>query len=144
MSGDEKIADPRVARAATIARLLDKSKIDPILGLLIPGAGDLLSAAIGVYVISVASSRRVSKVLIARMVINLATDTILGVIPLVGDIFDFFFRANERNMKLLVARHETKEAKPGDWLHVVAAGAIAVLAVAIPIVGMILLVRWIF
>lgn len=76
---------------------------DAVLGL-IPGIGDALCGAIGAYVIYEAHRLGAPKSALARMVANLALDTAFGSIPVAGDIWDFFFRANERNMQIL-ARH---------------------------------------
>lgn len=74
--------------------------LDPILGLL-PGAGDAVSAAISVYLIYEARKLGASRTLLGRMVGNILIDFLVGSIPIVGDLFDFGYKANRRNMKLL-------------------------------------------
>ena len=74
--------------------------LDGILGL-IPGIGDLTAGAISSYIILQAVKRGVSVVVIARMLINIGFETVIGVIPIVGDIFDLAFKANLRNVKLI-------------------------------------------
>ena len=93
--------DPDVRRAVALARGLDDRYIDPIVGLLLPGAGDLITAGAGSYVVWVAIQRRLPAVVVARMLLNLAIDMLLGAIPAVGDIFDFAFKANVHNARLL-------------------------------------------
>src|SRR5213076_2964214 len=93
--------DYELSRARKLARLLDGYFVDPILGLLIPGAGDVIGSLLGLYTLSVAIRRRVSPVIIARMLLNLGLDGLLGVVPLVGDLFDFGFKANQKNIALL-------------------------------------------
>lgn len=73
---------------------------DPILGLL-PGVGDFISNAVGIYPISLALKNNLSHFIIARMIFNLAIDYVFGQIPLLGDLFDIFFKANHKNFKLL-------------------------------------------
>jgi hypothetical protein len=90
--------------AATLARWLDGRFLDPLLGLLLPGVGDLLGSALGLYPVALAWRRRAPKTLLARMILNLAADAAGGAIPIVGDVWDFLFRAHARNLELLRAR----------------------------------------
>jgi Domain of unknown function (DUF4112) len=76
--------------------------LDALLGL-VPVAGDLLSAAIGVYLITQARELGASRWLQAKMIRNLVVDAALGSVPLAGDVFDVYFRAHRRNLKLLQA-----------------------------------------
>lgn len=73
---------------------------DAILGL-VPGLGDALGMVIGFAVVFAAHQVDASKRVIARMLGNLALDALLGTIPVVGDVFDLFFKANARNLQLL-------------------------------------------
>ncbi|MET0363002.1 MAG: DUF4112 domain-containing protein [Sphingobium sp.] len=77
--------------------------LDAILGL-IPIVGDLASAAIGGWIVWEARNLGMSKFQIARMATNVGVDTVIGAIPLVGDAFDFFFRSNSRNLRI-IKRH---------------------------------------
>ena len=124
--------------AATLARWLDGRFLDPLLGLLLPGIGDLLGSALGLYPVMLAWRRRAPKTLLARMILNLAADAAGGAIPVVGDIWDFFFRAHARNLELLRARAGAGQRHVrGRWTDaVVVGGAILVLvaALAAPIV----------
>jgi hypothetical protein len=76
---------------------------DAILGL-VPGVGDIITGAIGAYLIYEAQRLGIPRSAVVRMVANIAVDTAIGAIPFAGDIWDFFFRANDRNMQIL-ARH---------------------------------------
>ena len=69
----------------------------------VPVAGDLIGAALGVYMIWEARNLGMSKWASARMLGNVAIDTALGAIPFVGAIPDFFFRSNTRNLKIIRA-----------------------------------------
>lgn len=73
---------------------------DGLLGL-IPGVGDLTSGAVSGYILLQAIKRGVPPIVVAKMLVNIALDTILGVIPVIGDIFDLAFKANQRNVKLI-------------------------------------------
>lgn len=116
-----------------LTRVLDHYMLDPLLGLILPGAGDLIGSLLGLYVVSMAIRRRVSPVIIARMLLNLALDAALGAIPLIGDLFDVAFKANDKNLALLAERHDTGRATARDWL--VVAGAALVLILVLGLVG---------
>lgn len=73
---------------------------DGLIGL-VPGVGDLFSFLISAYLVSSAKKNGASGFVVARMVLNTALDTIIGSIPILGDIFDIAFRANQRNVRLL-------------------------------------------
>jgi len=74
--------------------------LDPILGLL-PGVGDTATAAMTGYMILIARKHEAPLGLQAKLVWNLILDWLIGSIPLVGDLFDFGFKANRRNLELL-------------------------------------------
>lgn len=70
--------------------------LDPILGALLPELGDALTAVLSLSLVMVAFRQRVPRWVLARMLINIALDAILGAIPFVGDAFDFAFRPTRR------------------------------------------------
>jgi hypothetical protein len=75
--------------------------LDAVLGL-IPGLGDLMSAMLSLYPVIEGAHLGASPRLIARMVLNIVADLLIGLVPVVGDIADaFFFKANTRNLALL-------------------------------------------
>jgi hypothetical protein len=74
--------------------------LDAVLGL-VPVAGDLVSAGIGLFLVAQARELGASRWLQARMIGNLLADASLGAVPLAGDIADVYFRAHLRNLKLL-------------------------------------------
>jgi Domain of unknown function (DUF4112) len=130
-------ADERTLRVAeTLARWLDDHYIDPLIGALLPGLGDFLGSALGLYPVVLAWRRRAPKALLARMLLNLAADAAGGSIPVLGDIWDFVFRAHARNLALLRARLSAGEVR-GHWSDgLVIAGALLVLlaALAVPVI----------
>lgn len=97
--------------------------LDPLLGL-IPGAGDTVAALVAVTTLGSALKHGVPGVTVARMGVNIALDYLIGLIPLLGDLADFGFKANRRNLELL-RRHATAPRKPGvgDYLVVGLVGA---------------------
>lgn len=73
---------------------------DALIGL-IPGVGDTLGALLSTYIIVEAARRGASPWMVARMLGNVAVETVIGVVPLVGDLFDAVWKANTRNLQLL-------------------------------------------
>jgi len=140
------VRDPALAAATTLARWLDGRFLDPLLGLVLPGVGDVLSSALGVYPIFLAWRRQAPKALLARMLLNLAVDALGGAVPIVGDIWDFLFRAHTRNLALLEARAQDGPGpvpgRPTDTLIVVAAALALLAALAAPVALFVMLVRW--
>lgn len=100
-----------LAHSGRIAKLMDyqlgkgpfRFGLDAVIGL-IPGVGDVTTGAIGLYFLKLAHEAGVPKRKMAGMVGNLAIDTAIGAIPLVGDLFDFGFRAHQRNAEI-IRRH---------------------------------------
>lgn len=97
-------------RLTVLTRLMDglfeiplvkrKFGLDPLIGL-VPVVGDLIPAAIGLYLVFEARELGASRWLQTRMVGNLLLDLLVGAVPVLGDFFDFMFRAHHRNLKLL-------------------------------------------
>ncbi len=73
---------------------------EPIIGL-IPGVGDSATAILSLAPVVSAWRVGASRWLLARMIVNVGVDTAIGAIPVVGDVFDLFFRSNRRNARLL-------------------------------------------
>jgi hypothetical protein len=80
--------------------------LDAIVGL-VPVLGDVLSAAMGAYIVWEANNLGLPRWKLWRMAGNVAFDTAIGAIPFVGDVFDFLFRSNTRNLRI-VRRHLDK------------------------------------
>jgi uncharacterized protein DUF4112 len=136
------MADRELQRVQTLAKVLDTYFVDPLLGLLLPGAGDLAGSLLGLYAVSLAIRRRMSPVVIARMLLNLSIDALLGAVPLLGDLFDFGFRAHERNVRLLALRGETGgRATPRDWLMVAGAAVVFAGSLALAAYALVALLR---
>jgi hypothetical protein len=122
------MADLELERVRRLARILDHNMVDPLLGFVLPGVGDLIGSLLGLYIVAIAVRRRVSPVVIARMLLNLALDAGIGVIPVIGDLADIAFKANDKNVALLTHRTATGRATARDWLAVGGA-ALALVAV---------------
>jgi hypothetical protein len=126
--------------AVRIARWTDSRFLDPIIGLVVPGLGDLLTAVVGLFVVRVAARRRLPRVVIARMLVNLGIDAAVGAIPVAGDLFDFAWQANRRNVELLQSRHPGR-SRPGDWIYVAGAALLFAAALAAPIALLVWAIR---
>jgi hypothetical protein len=122
-----------VALAVRMADWLDDRYIDPLVGLVLPGAGDLLFAAVGMYPVFVAMRRRMPAIVVARMIRNVAIDLLFGAIPVLGDLFDWIFKSHRRNANLLLERHVLGPSPWRDWTAVLGAVLVLVLALCVPI-----------
>lgn len=140
-SADNEPGERYLRLAERIAYWMDRRYLDPILGLLVPGAGDAIGAGIGLLGVYAAFRMRAHPVVIARMLVHLAVDSLLGSIPIVGAIVDFFYKAHSRNLALLRER-DLRRPRPSDWLTVAAAGALFVGALLLPLVLVGLLAAW--
>ena len=139
--GSGTTVDHELERVKKLARVMDTYMVDPIIGLLLPGAGDVIGSMLGMYTVSMAFRRKVSPVVIARMLMNLALDALLGIVPLLGDIVDVGYKANQKNVALLSERH-TGKASAKDWAFVVGAALLFFGTIALSIYGIVSLVRW--
>ena len=74
--------------------------VDSLVGL-IPVVGDIVTALMGAYIIWEARNLGMSKLQLTRMATNVGIDTALGAIPFAGDLFDFFWRSNSKNLKII-------------------------------------------
>lgn len=84
--------------------------LDAVLGL-IPGIGDVLGAVLSTWIIAGALRHRVRGGVILRMIANVSIDLIFGAIPVAGDVFDFMYEENMKNMRLL-EKHRDRTRPP--------------------------------
>lgn len=82
--------------------------LDGLAGL-VPGVGDLITTAVSAYIVSEAHRLGVPRTVLLRMAWNVAVDTVVGAIPAVGDVFDVGWKANRKNLALLL-RHLERHA----------------------------------
>ena len=101
-------AEKRLKRLRALAWFLDRSipvgpwrvGLDPIIGLL-PGAGDWIAAGLSVYVLYEGARLGLPASVLTRMAGNILVEAIVGTIPVAGDMFDFAWQANMRNVRLV-------------------------------------------
>ena len=87
-------------RAFTVPGTNYKVGLDAVVGL-VPVVGDLVTTAMGAWLVWEARNLGMPKFHLLRMAGNIGVDTLIGAIPLAGDLFDFAFRSNTRNVKIL-------------------------------------------
>ena len=92
--------------------------LDGLIGL-IPGAGDLSTFAVSGYMLWIMANNGASGFVLARMVVNILIDALLGSIPLIGDLFDIAFKANLRNMRLMQEHYEEGRHRGSAWKVIV-------------------------
>lgn len=88
-----------------------KIGLDPILGL-IPGVGDVVTGGSAAALLLLALKERIPTLAIGRMVVNIAIDTVVGAIPVVGDAFDFVYRSNRQNLDIIKRYKADPKAEP--------------------------------
>lgn len=126
-----------IQRLRKFTRLLDSAiavpgkkwrvGLDPILGL-IPGAGDFIGTALSAYIVIEAARLGVPRDTLGKMVSNILLESVVGAIPVLGDWFDFAWKANTKNMELLETHlGVSPESKTNRWfIFLLVAGLIAV------------------
>jgi hypothetical protein len=104
--------------------------LDPILGL-IPGLGDLTTPFFSALLLLQAVRLRIPRVVQLRMLMNAVIDLVVGAVPVIGDFFDFGWKANARNLALLERHaHPGAKASRADWAFVlIVIAALAAIAV---------------
>jgi hypothetical protein len=96
--------------------------LDALIGL-IPGVGDTATSLVSFYILAAAVRYRVPKITLLRMGLNIGIDYVLGSLPVVGDLFDAWWKSNQMNVELLKKRATVNAAaarkgRTSDWLFV--------------------------
>ena len=136
-----------LAEVETLAWLLDNSipvpgtggrrfGIDAVIGF-VPGVGDLVSGGIGLFVVWRGARLGLPRVVVARMLANSAIDLAIGSIPIAGDAFDLWFKANTRNLGLMRRHLEQPDLSTrNEWL--VLLGLVGAIALILALIGWLL------
>jgi hypothetical protein len=134
--------EQRLKALRHVSRLLDSAFVvpgteyriglDPILGL-VPGLGDLTSPLFAIALLWQSRDLGIPRVVQLRMIFNVAIDALVGLLPVAGDVFDFAWKANNRNIDLL-ERHAYEHRPPAlvDWLFVTAAIVLLLVIASVP------------
>lgn len=124
----KKNQPPALKNLDTVAKLMDsqftipgtniKFGMDALIGL-VPGAGDFATFLVSGYMLTVLARNGASGFVLARMALNVLVDSLFGAIPILGDIFDVAFKANQRNMNLMREHYVEGRHRGGAWKIVV-------------------------
>jgi Domain of unknown function (DUF4112) len=150
---DSKLPTDLVA-LRKFARLMDEAfplpgtnirvGLDAVVGL-IPGIGDVIGGILSTWIIVGALRHRVPARIIGRMVLNIVIDLLFGAIPVAGDVFDFLFEENMKNMRLLeLHRDRTRPPRSTAQIALVAClilGFIIMVALGL-VAAVVALVLW--
>jgi hypothetical protein len=116
--------------------------LDGLVGL-IPGIGDVATSIVSGLIILRAIHHGVHRAAILRMLLNVGFDTLLGAVPLAGDLFDFAFKSNIRNMQIYRESMSGTRNPNKDWAFIVLVVFVLVVLMILPILGLIYLVRFV-
>ncbi|MEF2073866.1 DUF4112 domain-containing protein [Consotaella aegiceratis] len=118
----------RLKRLATLSRAMDTAVRIPIVGIrfgldsvvgLVPGVGDIAGGLVGLYMVNEARQMGVPAHKLAKMLANVGIDAAVGSVPVLGDVFDVFFKAHWRNLDILLDHFDelrpdlAKDVTPG-------------------------------
>jgi hypothetical protein len=144
----------KVNRLRRLSHLLDNAipipgtgyrvGIDPILGLL-PGGGDTVAGALGAYIIVEAARMGLPREVVGQMVGNIVFDSLVGIVPVLGDLFDVGWKANVRNIALLEKHlHLTQHNRQGDRLFLLGLIILLTLIVIGFALVTVVIIRWLW
>jgi hypothetical protein len=142
----------QIAGLRQLARLLDAAVgipgtnirvgLDAVLGL-IPGAGDIAGGILSSFIIVQAAKLGAPRAVLARMVLNVAVDSIVGAVPILGDLFDIGWKSNMRNAELLERYVERPQATRTASRWTVVAAVAGVLLIVVGMIAVVVaVVRW--
>jgi len=116
--------------------------LDALAGLL-PGIGDLVTGAASMLILHAAWQRGLPRVALMRMLVNVALDTVVGSIPVAGDLFDVAWKANRRNVELLQKYSAGSERRHSlhDYGFLALLLLVTLGLVALPVLVLVLLYR---
>ena len=121
-----------------------KVGLDALLGL-IPGVGDVIGGILSTWIVVGALRHRVPAKIIGRMVFNIVVDLLFGAVPLAGDVFDFLYEENVKNMRLLEKHRDRRRPPRSTAAIAVVAACIVLFVIGLAIfvtAGVIALVLW--
>ncbi|OUL18993.1 DUF4112 domain-containing protein [Nostoc sp. 106C] len=145
---------PTLKRLRQISRLMDNVitvpgtqvgvGLDPILGLL-PIGGDVLGVILSGYIVVEAARLGASRATLGRMVFNIIIDGLVGSIPMLGDLFDFAWKANTLNIQLLEdhLKSPIPTKKADKWFILALVAGLLLIAIVLVVLPMII-IRWLW
>jgi hypothetical protein len=118
-----------------------KFGLDGVVGL-VPGIGDMAGAAVSAVIILGAAQRGIARSAVIRMVMNVAMDALVGSLPLVGDIFDFAYKSNTRNIHIYREALRGERRAAMDWAFISFVALVLFVIFLIPLLGLLYLARY--
>jgi hypothetical protein len=150
LSVAQRSAAKELAWVGMMTRLLDtqfripgtrvRFGFDFIMGL-IPGAGDLVSMGFSGVLIAIMAKNGASGMLVSRMLINVLLDTVVGSVPILGNFFDLFYKANYRNLKLMNEHYQEGKHSGSVWPLVLGVIAVFLCLFVLTTIFIVLLLR---
>jgi hypothetical protein len=147
------INDPRLKWAGRFAYLLDEQfrvpgtnfrfGLDPVLNL-VPVLGDMSGFALSAILLLTIARNGASSKIVVLMCLNIVLDATIGAIPVIGQIFDFFYKANSRNMRLLREHYQEGKHQGSGVKILVLVSIFLLLIFALLIWGIVRLFEWLF
>jgi len=121
-----------------------KFGLDGLIGL-VPNVGDTLTSVASFYILVAGVRYGVPKITLLRMAMNIAVDYLLGSVPVIGDAFDFVWKANQMNMDLIRTRASGKgTGKTSDYVFVFALIAALIVLLVGSIFASLFILWWVF
>jgi len=123
--------------AEKLVRVLDDYGLDAIAGFFFPVVGDAITGASSMTLLALALRERVPTIILLKMLLNILVDTLVGCVPMVGDFFDLFWRANRKNLELIErygtgAGHAREKPSGADYAIVGVGLLLIVASVVLP------------
>ncbi len=126
-----------------LARILDnqfqgpfgiKFGLDAIIGL-IPGVGDFLTSGLSSYILLRAALLKLPTPILIQMAFNILIDQLIGIFPLIGDLFDVYWQSNQRNVNLIKEYAQNQNTVPTKvWLNITLVTFFIAIVLMIPII----------
>jgi hypothetical protein len=145
-----EVTDPRIADLEVLARWLDYAFVlpggfrfgfAPVLDL-VPGVGDVLDAALSLYLVLRAIQLGVPRIALVRMVVNVGIQTAAGAIPFAGPFFDTVFKANRRHFHLVQAHvYDPRRQPTRDWFFLLLTALLLLAGLAVPVLPIVSLMK---
>jgi hypothetical protein len=154
--GREERGRRALERLRTITHLFDQAftvpgtkwrfGLDALFGL-VPGIGDIAGALVAIFALRVARNLNAPPAVQLHLLTNIALDALIGTVPVLGDLFDFAFKAQTRNLALLeawVATPQARERRSRRGLLLIPIAIITVFATltALGIWLLVILIHW--
>ena len=115
--------------------------LDALIGW-IPGIGDAVAGIASFLIVFAAWRRDVQSITLVRMIANVLLETAVGAVPVAGDLFHIFWKANRRNYRLLLREKEQPGSHTGrDWMFLAIILLMVVTAAAIPVAILLWILR---